>query len=242
MSKSYLGFHYLFRGFALLPTKGIRRYVILPILINLVLFTILLGTGIHFINYFVHLLPQWLHWLKWIVDPIFFIAISVALVYLFTIITNLIGAPFNSLLSEKIEIMLTHQKPNEEEGIKDAIKDVPRTLKRECHKILYYLPRAILLLILTFIPVINIAAGILWFVFSSWMMAMEYLDYPLDNHRTTFQEMKKHLRENCLSSMGFGFAVAIASMIPIINFVVMPAAVIGATQMYIDQKKDQKAA
>ena len=237
MQKTYFGFHYLFRGFSMLWRKGIRRYVMLPALINLILFIILLGTGIHFINYAVHLLPHWLHWLKWIVDPLFFIATSIALVYIFTIISNLIGAPFNSLLSEKIETMITGEKPNEDEGIKDAIKDIPRTLKREWHKILYYIPRAILLLILTFIPVINIAAGVLWFIFSSWMMAIEYLDYPLDNHRTTFQETKQHLQKNCLPSLGFGFAVAIASMIPIVNFVVMPAAVIGATQMYIDQKK-----
>lgn len=236
MHKNYFGFHYIFRGFSMLGTKGIRRYVILPILINLILFVILLGTGVHFINFAVRLLPHWMQWLKWIVDPLFFIAASISLVYFFTMITNLIGAPFNSLLSEKIEIMLTGQKPNKDEGIRDAIKDIPRTLKREWHKIMYYIPRAILLLILTFIPIINIVAGILWFIFSSWMMAIEYLDYPLDNHRTTFQEMKQHLRENSLSSLGFGFSVAIISMIPIINFVVMPAAVIGATQMYLDQK------
>lgn len=236
MPAQYFGLHYLLRGFAMLTTQGIRRYVILPVLINLALFLILIGTGIHTINYFAHLLPQWLHWVKWIFDTIFFLASSIILVYLFTIVTNLIGAPFNSLLSEKIEILITKKRPNQDEGLKDAIKDIPRTVKREGKKILYYIPRAILLLLLYFIPVVNILVGVLWFVFSSWMMAMEYLDYPMDNHRTTFDDMKLHLRKHCLPSLGFGFSVAVASMIPIINFVVMPAAVIGATLMYIEQQ------
>lgn len=220
----------------MLTTKGLRRYVIIPIVINVILFLILLGTGIHFINVGAHLLPQWLHWLRWIFDLFFVLVSSIILVYLFTMICNLIGAPFNSLLSEKVEIMMTGEKPSNQEGLKAAIKDIPRTVKREGHKILYYLPRAIILLLLYFVPVVNIIAGLLWFLFSSWMMAMEYFDYPLDNHKTTFPEMKAHLRSHCLSSLGFGFAVAIASMIPVVNFIVMPAAVIGATLMYIDQK------
>lgn len=236
--KRYFGGHYLLHGFKMLGTKGIRRYVILPALINVLLFTGMLITGVHFINYFTNFLPQWLHWLSWVFNIFFFIASSIILVYLFTIITNLIGAPFNSLLSEKIEIMITGEKPNQDEGIKDALKDIPRTLKREWYKILYYIPRAILLLLLYFIPIVNLIVSILWFLFSSWMMAIEYLDYPLDNHRTTFSEMKQHLREHRSASFSFGLTVAVTSMIPVINFIVMPAAVIGATLMYVDQTSD----
>ncbi len=234
--EKHFGGHYLIRGFAMLGTAGIKRYVILPALINTILFIVLLFTGVHYINHFTLFLPSWLHWLRFLFNLVFFIASFVILIYLFTIITNLLGAPFNSLLSEKVEILLTNQKPNQEEGIKDAINDIPRTLKREWHKILYYLPRALLLLLIYFIPVVNIIAGIVWFIFSSWMMAIQYLDYPFDNHRTTFQKMKQHLREHGSSSLSFGLTVVIFSMIPIINFVIMPAAVIGATVMYVERE------
>ena len=52
------------------------------------------------------------------------------------------------------------------------IKDIPRALWREVQKILYYLPRAIGLLIIGLIPVVNLVAAVLWFLFNSWMMAL----------------------------------------------------------------------
>jgi CysZ protein len=230
------GAAYFFRGFSMLTTPGLKRFVIIPLIINIILFSLLIWSGYHFIDNLTSLLPHWLHWLNWLVFPIFFIASSIIIIYAFTIIANLIGAPFNSFLSEKTQLVLTGKKPREDECIKDAIKDVPRTINREWCKIKYYIPRAILLLILFFIPVVNIIAGILWFVFGCWMMSIEYVDYPMDNHKIPFKDLHRYLRKHCLMSFGFGLTVAVISMIPIINFIVMPAAVIGATIMYLDHQ------
>ncbi|MGD9153165.1 MAG: sulfate transporter CysZ [Gammaproteobacteria bacterium] len=233
----FSGIHYLFRGFNMLTTPGIKRFVIIPLIINIILFSLLIGLGYHFISYLISLLPHWLHWLSWLIIPIFFIASSIIIIYIFTIVANLIGAPFNSLLSEKVQLLTTGKKPREDEGFKEAIKDIPRTLKREWHKIVYYIPRALLLLILFFIPIINVIAGILWFVFGCWMMAVEYVDYPMDNHKKPFKELHHYLHTHCLQSLTFGASVAIISMIPVINFFVMPAAVIGGTLMYLENSQ-----
>lgn len=228
------GIHYLFRGFNMLTTSGIKRFVLIPLIINIILFSLLIGVGYHFINYLISLLPHWLHWLSWLIIPVFFIASSIIIIYIFTIVANLIGAPFNSLLSEKVQLITTGKKPREDEGFKEVIKDIPRTLKREWHKIAYYIPRALLLLILFFIPIINVIAGILWFIFGCWMMAIEYVDYPMDNHKKPFKELHSYLRAHCLQSLTFGASIAIISMIPVVNFFVMPAAVIGGTLMYLE--------
>ena len=187
------GIHYLYRGFSMLTTPGIKRFVLIPLVINIILFSLLIGVGYHFIEHLISLLPHWLHWLSWLIIPIFFIASSIIIIYIFTIVANLIGAPFNSLLSEKVQLFATGKKPREDEGFKAALKDIPRTLKREWHKIIYYIPRALLLLILFFIPIINVIAGILWFIFGSWMMAIEYVDYPMDNHKKHFKELHEFL-------------------------------------------------
>ena len=65
---------------------------------------------------------------------------------------------------------------------------------------------------------------------------MQYVDYPFDNHRTTFDDMYGFLRKNCMLSLSFGAGVILVSLIPVINFFVMPAAVIGATLMWMDYK------
>lgn len=232
-----IGFIYLLRGFHLLLAPGIKRYVLIPLVMNVILFSLFLGFGVHFIDHYTNLLPHWLHWLSWFFNTIFILAALVILAYVFTLLTNLISAPFNSLLAEKVELMITGKRPYPNDTFRDAIKDIPRSLKQEFKKILYYLPRAIILLILFVIPGINIIASLLWFIFTCWMMAIEYLSYPMDNHKIPFQKTKKYLRAHYLSSLSFGCGVTMVSMIPIINFTVMPAAVIGATLMYIEQQK-----
>jgi hypothetical protein len=65
-------------------------------------------------------------------------------------------------------------------------------MKREWQKFAWYLPRAIVLLILYFMPGIGqTVAPVLWFLFSAWMLAIQYCDYPFDNHKVPFKEMRR---------------------------------------------------
>jgi CysZ protein len=40
-----------------------------------------------------------------------------------------------------------------------------------------------------------------------------------------------------MMSLGFGLAVMISTVLPLVNFVIMPAAVAGATVMWIETRK-----
>ena len=161
MSKN--GISYFFQGFKFLAKPGIKRYVIIPAIINILLFALFMYTGIHLIDHFTVHLPAWLHWLRWLFWLLFFFASAVIMVFSYTIITNLIGAPFNALLSEKVELMVTGKVAAENTSFWDAMKDIPRSLNREWHKIIYYAPRAIILIICYLIPVVNLVASFLWF-------------------------------------------------------------------------------
>jgi CysZ protein len=211
----------------------LKRYVIIPAIINLILFSIFILSGMSLIHHLSIFLPHYLHWLETIFKILFFLASSVALAYFFTLLSNLIGAPFNSLLSSKVEQLTGGQKPDENNAWHETLKDIPRLLKREMDKVLYYLPRAVILLILFFIPVVNVIAGVLWFVFNGWMMGIQYLDYPMDNHKLTFAQTKQYLKQHTWVSFSFGLSVMVLAMIPIVNLLVMPAAVIGATKLYV---------
>jgi len=61
---------------------------------------------------------------------------------------------------------------------------------------------------------------------------LQYLDYPMDNHRLEFKVIRKKLANKKLNNLSFGSAVMLVSMLPILNFLVMPAAVIGATILW----------
>jgi CysZ protein len=153
----------------------------------------------------------------------------------FTFLANLIGAPFNSFLSAAVEKHLTgHNPPGSR---RELWAEFTVMMLSELRKWLYFLmwaiPIAILSLILLFVfpPLVPV----IWFIFGSWMYSIEYSDYPMGNYGLTFPEIRKELAKKRMLSLGFGGSVTLASMIPVLNFFVMPVAVAGATAMRIEQ-------
>ncbi len=234
------GFSYLLKGFGQLNRPGLKRYVYIPLLINIVIYIIVISLAGHYfadlLQWIMTKLPSWLHWLDWLLWPLFILAAGIFIIYTFVVLANLIGAPFNSLLAEKLELLETGKKLNEDESIWSSVKDIPRSIKRQLAIIAYTIPRVLILLVLFLIPGINIVASILWFLFGGWTMALQYMDYPMDNHRIPFAQMRSQMRKANLRYLAFGCGTAVITLIPIINFVAMPAAVIGATLMYLDKE------
>lgn len=245
MQNPKTGPQYLFYGFWLIRQKGIRRFVLIPLLINILIFCILLLVSYHYFNLFVvyvdQYLPTWLHWLTWILWVVFAIGYFLGMVVSFTFIANLIAAPFNGFLAEKVELLLTGKLAGQDDNWADVLKDAPRVIGREIRKILYYLPRAIGLLILFLIPVVNLVAGVLWFVFNAWMLYLQYIDYPADNHKVAFHELVRVNWQQRMHGLGFGCAVLLVTMIPGVNFLVMPAAVAGASAYWVEGELNYKS-
>lgn len=225
------GFFDCFSGFGLLFKPGIKRFVVIPLIINIGLFSLavkLLGDQLD--SWLEQLLPGWLGWLEWLVLPLFYAVIALIVFYSFTVIANLISAPFNSLLSARIEALLTNKKP-EAVNADRMIKLIGRTLRSEIQKIFYAIKWFIPLLIITIIPGINIIAPFLWIVFAAWFFALEYSDYPLANRGQFFADVKTYNQNNRMRSLGLGSAIFVLTSIPIINFFAMPVAVAGATKL-----------
>ena len=177
-------------------------------------------------------LPEWLSFIEWILWPLIWLTFSLISGYLFTAVALIIASPFNGLLAEKAEELVTGKPVNGPEGLFAALMLVPRGIIRELAKLIYYVPMAVFVLIVTFIPVLNAVAPLLWFLLGAWMMSIQFVDYPMDNHQLSFADVKEAVRSRRLSSMGFGGAVALCTGIPIVNFFVVPAAVVGATLLW----------
>ena len=86
--------------------------------------------------------------------------------------------------------------------------------------------------------ILPVIGQVLWFLFLAWMMAVQYKDYPFDNHKINFDEMRQALKQKQGLSYGFGITTALFSMIPIVNLVVMPVAICGATALWVDHYRD----
>ncbi|TGD71544.1 sulfate transporter CysZ [Mangrovimicrobium sediminis] len=230
------GVGYLVDGAKMLSHPRLRPFVLVPLVINILIFGSLLGFTLAWISDLMDRwlagIPDWLDFVRWVLWPLVGLTLSLATGYAFTAVALLIASPFNGLLAEKAEELITGREVEALEGLGAALLMVPRGILRELRKLLYYLPMAVFVLVVSFVPVVNTVAPLLWFLLGAWMMSIQFVDFPMDNHQLPFAEVKEAVRSRRLSSMGFGGAVALCTGIPIVNFFVVPAAVVGATLLW----------
>nr|WP_298143125.1 sulfate transporter CysZ [uncultured Pseudomonas sp.] len=234
------GPQYLKEGLRLVLSPGLRLFVLLPLTINLILFVALIGFAVQqfggWVDSFMPSLPSWLSFLEYILWPLFVVLVVLMVFFTFTMLANVIAAPFNGFLAEKVEVVVRGEDPFPSFKWAELLAMVPRTIGRELRKLGYFLPRAIGLLILSFIPVVNLAAAPLWLLFGVWMMAIQYIDYPADNNKMSWQDMLAWLREKRWQSLGFGGITYAALLVPGLNILMMPAAVAGATVFWVRER------
>ncbi|WP_354625254.1 sulfate transporter CysZ [Psychromonas sp. MME2] len=237
------GIEYLLKGAKLLSHRKLRLFVLLPLTINIFIFAsafwFLFSSITQWVDSYISGLPDFLSWLSYLFWPFLIFSILFAFSFIFATIANLIAAPFNGLLAEKTEMLLTNSTVNDD-GLVDVIKDLPRIFKRELQKLAYFLPRMLLCALLFFIPVAGqLVAPFVWFLFMGWMMAIQYADFPFDNHKIPFKTMKLTLRKRLAKNLTFGMLISFFTTIPILNFIIMPIAVCGATAFWVDVYKKE---
>ena len=230
------GASYLTRGARMLNHPSLRLFVIIPLLVNILIFGSLITWGFSYISdamdSMLSRIPSWLNFIRWILWPLIVITVSLATGFLFTTIALIIASPFNALLAEKAEELITGGPVESLEGFGAAVLAIPKSILRELAKLVYYIPMALFAVLLSFIPGVG---AIAWLVLAAWMMSIQFVDYPMDNHQLSFSDVKEAVRRRRLSSMGFGGLVALCASIPVINFIVVPAAVVGATLLWCEE-------
>ena len=239
VSNAVSGAGYLLQGMRLIARPKLRQFVLIPLLINILVFSGAIYLGVaqfeHFVAFLDSQMPSWLSWLEWVLWPLFVLLLLIVVFYGFGMVANLIAAPFNSLLAEKVEAILIGRSVEQSSDYARMLADLLPTLRDEIWKVLYALLWSLPFLALLLVPV---AGPVLWFFFSAWILTVQYSDYPMGNHGLTFREMRRRLRERRAVTLGFGSAAVCLGMIPVVNFILMPSAVAGATLMWVREFRD----
>jgi len=238
------GAGYFLRGLGMIFQPGLRQFVMVPLAANILLFS-LMGWGLFELIsdfYAAALLsvPEWLQFLTWVITPLLWLVGSLMTGYVSTLAVLLLTSPFHALLSERVEELVTGEPIPSSDSFGRALLEVPRAFLREVRKLLAYLPVALGMLLLTIIPVLNAFAPLGWFLLGAWMMSLQFMDYPMDNHRLPFREVREACAAKRASTIGFGGTVAFFTGIPLVNLIVIPAAVIGATLLWCDELRGQR--
>ena len=243
------GFNYMIEGAKILTRSGMKRFVLIPLIANIIVFIFLTSLLIQYFsaatNYFSDALSGWA-WLAYFTAIIATIlsglaAFIILLIYgySFNLITNIIAAPFYGMLAEKIEHSITGNTTPDESISSLTI----RTLQRELVKLWYFISRGFLvffsLFVLAFIPIVNFLVPLLAIFWAAWVLTLQYVDYPADNNHMTFSELRKQIKNKRYSTLGFGGVILMGSIIPIVNIFIMPIAVAGGTLFWINELSRQ---
>ncbi len=234
------GLNCFFEGLQLIFKPELWPYVIVPIIINALVLSAVIVWGVSQYDAWsasiTGMLPDWLAFMSGFLSFLAALLVFVAMLYLFTIVANLIASPFNAILSVKVEERLTGRAPA---GTSNLAVILFRSIGRELAKLLYYLPRLIGLVIITFIPGLNAAAPFLWVLFGAWMMTVQYADYAADNNEVAFSDLKDRMGQVRSQAVVFGLPVYFALAIPLLNIVLMPAAVAGGTVFWVEHLRQR---
>ena len=242
MSNSFTrGAGYVLTGLRWLLKAGLRGFVAIPLLINTLLFSNGIWWGASQLQRLDQAvqgwLPDWLAWLHWLLWLLFVLTVLVVVFYAFSLVANVIAAPFNGLLAARVE-NLVNPAGRVPPPAEFSWRELLFTPLAELRKLLYFVAWAIPPLLLSFVPAVNVVAPVVWAVSTAWMLALEYADYPLGNRGMNLQTQRQLLRQHPLLTLGFGAMTLLLILIPVLNFLAMPAAVVGATLMWNKELSD----
>jgi CysZ protein len=225
---------------------GVRMFVVMPLIINVIavvgLFLWLWPPIQATVDGWLALLPGWLMWLGFLVWPLVWALAILAFCLILTVTANLVAAPFNGFLAARVEERLTGTLPDSGLSLwQESLQGLVMELRKLLFLLMWGIPLLLLSLVLFFIPGLNGLIPVLWGLFGAYMLALEYVDYPASNHGLSFAAKRRVLAQDRWLTLGFGGMVTLATAVPLLNLLVMPAAVAGATAMWVEHLQKENA-
>jgi CysZ protein len=235
------GFSLIFRAGRLLwYNPRLLKYIAIPFLINVVVFTLAIFFGFEFFQYVLsRYLPEGSAWYWSVVQyGLWVVASLVTLVlvfFSFTVVGNLIAAPFNELLSERTEELLLGKSCEEAFSFGTFFRDMGRSWLTQLKKLTVFAVAMLILLLLNLLPFVgSLFYGILSFVLTLFFLGWEYLGYVQERKRASFKQQKQYLLQRKSLISGFSCGVLLLLAIPFLQLLCIPLAVIGATLLWCE--------
>lgn len=238
------GFSYLLKGWAfVLRHPSLIKHCVLPFLICLVVFAGVAGLFAYSYDDLIGMIwarpTSSLARVLWYLFNVLLILLAVLLAYgAFFVVQAMIAAPFNDLLSEKVELIAFGNQPPPFSP-RRAVGDMGRTVSHELKKISLYLGiMAPLLLLNWIIPVLGQAALLIGgFFITTIFFSYDYLDLCMARRRWTFRQKWRALRRNGALSVGFGSALSAGLLVPLLGLMCIPMAAVGGALLFNDLER-----
>jgi len=169
------------------------------------------------------------------------ILLLVLFFFLFTRIASALSAPFNDLISQKTEELVAGIFTDTPFSVVQLLKDSTRSMYHAVRVLALYLALLLAALFLLLIPGVgSLLFTVMGTLLSAFMFAWEYLGYPLDRRRLTWNQKMTFFRSRLKPALGFGLGNVVVASVPVVNLLFIPAAVIGGTLLFLDMETSEK--
>lgn len=237
------GFFAPFRSVRILRRNPrLIQYIVIPFLINTLVFSGVVYLGLDFFgSTVVEYIPQgeawyWsvLYWLLWVVAVLL---TTVLVFFSFTVVGNLLASPFNDLLSERTEEVLSGAVNDDEFALGQFFRDAGQTILMEAKKMSIFVVVMVLILPLNLLPGVgNSLYTVLAVSLTLFFLCFEYLGFVLVRKRQFFSEQKNYIFARKFLMLGFSCGVMAILAIPFFQLFCIPLAVIGATRLWCEEE------
>lgn len=235
------GFSYPLRAVKFFQRQpGLLKYLAIPFFINLLVFTATVYFGLDLfqgmLDTYAPSPDVWygvlLYYLAWTVA---LLLTTVIVFFTFTVIGNLIASPFNELLSERTEVLISGKQNEEPFTLSRFWKESCNAIIVEIKKMAVFVVCMLLLFGINFIPGIgSLFYAVLAPAFTLFFLAVEYLAFVLMRKQMSFSAQRRYIFNSPILMLGYACGVFCMLAIPFVQFFCIPLAVVGATLLWCD--------
>jgi CysZ protein len=235
----FRGLHVYTGAYGLISKLKLWKYFVIPVIISVVVFAMIFVSAYGLSDN----LGEWIAgiWV-WETGKATFTAISTFFsgIVIFAIglilykhIIMALSSPFMSPVSEKIEGYFTG-KPAKNYVSTNFSKQLVRGIRIGMRNLFKELTLTLPILILKFIPVVNIFSTVLLFLVQSYYAGFANMDYTLERH-FKYKESVAFIRQHRGLAIGNGIGFLLLLLIPVIGVIlVLPLSVTSASVIAVD--------
>ena len=169
-------------------------------------------------------------WLRTALDVVGGAAILFILGWTFVWLFLTLTSPFQDYISAEVEQELTGNAGPEPPGLSGFLRSIVQS-------VIQAIVFSVLTLIFLLIGLVPLAGPVLLFAWTSFALGYSFVAIPSGRMAHRFGERVSFARRHRGAVFGLGMAVAGATVIPIVNILLMPVFVIAGTVLYVEAEK-----
>lgn len=220
--------------------KGLLRHFAIPFILNILVLGLVFFLSFYYLSGFMQsLLPQGDAWylqaLRFIISPILAVLLVIIVALMYSITGSIIIAPFNDIISAKVESNITGNAIDDSFSLSEMIRDILRITGNIIKLLLIITVFQITMLLINIIP---LAGSVLYsaisFISAMFFLGFQFFDFPLERRKMIFREKLKVMWKFKFTTVGLGAGFFLISLVPVIGFLGLNLGAVGATLLYID--------